>query len=116
MMQTLLQALHYGWRVMRRSPGFTAVALICIALGVGVTTTMFSAVNGLLVRALPFQRAGELVALHAQNRDRDIHGSGVSWADYAVWRDENHTFAQFGLWASGFPTLSGPEGDVERVE
>jgi len=115
-MDNFWQDLHYGLRVMRRSPGFTAVALICIALGVGVTTTMFSAVNGILVRALPFPRAGELVALHAQNRDRDLHGVGVSWADYAVWRDENHTFAQLGIWSSGFPTLSGAEGDVERVE
>jgi len=115
-MNTLWQDLRYGLRVMLRSPGFTAVAIICIALGVGVTTTMFSAVNGILVRALPFQNASELVALHARNRDRDIFGSGVSWADYAVWREENHTFAELGLWASGFPTLSGPEGDVERVE
>lgn len=102
-------------RLLRRSPGFSLVAVICIALGVGVTTTMFSAVNGILVRALPFLRGGELVTIRAQNRKRDVHGSFITWADYAAWGDRNRSFAELGIWATGFPTLSDDSG-VDRVE
>ena len=67
--------MRHALRLLRRTPGFTILTVSCIALGIGVTTTMFSAVNGILVRALPFLRAGELVAIRAQNRERDVHGS-----------------------------------------
>jgi len=107
--------MRHSLRLLRRSPGFVVVAVACIALGVGVTTTMFSAVNGVLVRALPFLRAHELVAIRAQNRARDTHGGFVSWADYTAWRHENRTLADLGLWASFFPTLDGESG-AERVE
>src|SRR6266852_1668913 len=52
---------------------------------------MLSAVDGILVRALPYRGAGALVAIRARNDARDIRGSGLSWADYEVWRTRNHT-------------------------
>ncbi len=107
--------MRHALRLLRRTPAFTVLAVSCIALGIGVTTTMFSAVNGILVRALPFLRAGELVAVRAQNRERDVHGAFVAWADFAAWRSENRSFADLGLWAAVFPTLDGESG-VERVE
>src|SRR5260370_35699735 len=97
-------------RLLGRSPGFAFVAVTCIAMGVGVTTTMFGAVNGILMRALPYLRASELVAIHAQNRERDIHGAFVSPADYASWRERNRTFDELGIWSSRFPTLSVETG------
>ena len=108
--------MRQAFRLLRQSPGFVSVAIACIALGVGVTTTMFSAVNGILVRPLPYLNADALVAIRGQNASREIHGSFVSWADYAVWRDETRSFAQLGIWRAGFPTLSDVEEGVERVE
>lgn len=102
-------------RSLFRRPTFAVVALTCIALGVGVTTTMFSAVNGLLVRALPFHRADELIVIYSANRAKNVHGGRISWADYASWRDDSRALADAGVWTTYFPTLTG-EGDVERVD
>jgi putative ABC transport system permease protein len=108
--------VRQGLRAMRRSPVFTAAAVLCVALGVGATTTMFTAVHSLFVRTLPFPRAAELVAISARHRGADARTEGVAWADYAAWRGENRSFTNLGVWITGFPTLSGPEGDVERIE
>ena len=70
-----MQDVLYALRVLRRNSGFTLIALICIALGIGVTTTIFSAVNGILLRPLPFPRDKELVSIHSRNLSRDITGS-----------------------------------------
>jgi putative ABC transport system permease protein len=115
-LERLGEDARFAVRRLRRSPGFTAIALTCITLGVGVTTTIFGAVNGILLRPLPFVRDGELVALHARNLAQDVHASRISWADYASWREQNHTLSAIGIWSVGFQQLTGPEGPVERVD
>lgn len=76
---------------------------------------MFSAVNGILLRPLPFARPAELVAIRGRNLGRDARGTFISWPDYAAWRDENHSFANYEVWRAVFPTLADGVGDVDRV-
>jgi predicted permease len=84
-MKTIWQDLHYGVRMLARSKGFTLVAVLSIALGIGVNTTIFTFVNTALFRPLPVPRAGELVRLW--------DGQASSYPDYTAYRDESGVFA-----------------------
>ncbi len=107
--------LRYALRTLRKSPGFASMAVLCIALGVGVTTTIFSAVNGILIRPLPYPEPEQLVSVYARYAARGEHGVNISFPDYISWRDENRTFAHLGMWSWNTLALSG-EGEPERIE
>ena len=108
--------LKFTTRTLRKSPGFTVTAILCIALGVGITTTIFSAVNAILIRPLPYAHPDRLVAIYSGNDAIDAHGSNISYPDYLSWRDENRTFSGIGMWTWTSMTLSGDDGEAERVE
>ncbi|MFN2566547.1 MAG: ADOP family duplicated permease [Gemmatimonadaceae bacterium] len=112
----LVRDVRFAARTLRRSPAFAAMAIVCVALGVCVTTTIFSAVHGILIRPLPYERADELVSVYAQNPGREIRGSNVSYPDYVSWRDANRTFAALALWTWSSHAFSGDGGEAERVE
>ena len=102
-------------RSLRRTVGFTAVAIICIALGVAVTTTIFSAVNGILLRPLPYPNADRVAALYAAIPAENVRGVNISYPDYVSWRETNRTFESLGIWTWTTHTLSG-EAEAERVD
>lgn len=105
-MGTLWQDLRYGARMLVRSKGFTAAALISIALGVSVNTTIFSFVNAALFRPLPVPRSEELVRLW--------DGNSSSYTDYVAYRDELRQVAAMAAYAQRAMSLSSGE-ETERV-
>jgi predicted permease len=89
-MDTLLQDLRYGLRMLRKSPGFTLVAAITLALGIGANTAIFSVVNGVLLRPLPYPDAGRLVMVYESTRD--FRKNSIAYPNFLDWRRENHSF------------------------
>jgi putative ABC transport system permease protein len=112
-MDSLWHDLRYGVRVLFKNPGFTAVAIITLALGVGANTAIFSVVDAVLLRPLPYPDADRLVLLSA-----GPPGPLVSSAlpDYREWRDRNHVFEGLGGFYYGDFNLSGQDQDSERVQ
>ncbi len=111
-METIFQDVRYALRQFRKSPGFTLVALMTLALGIGVNTVMFSVVNGVLLSPLPFPDADQLVTLH-ENKP-NFEGGSVSYPNFRDWQKDNHTFSSMAV-ARGYAfTLSGA-GEAEQL-
>src|ERR1043165_7471253 len=109
--------LRFALRTLRKSPGFTLMATLCVGLGVGVTSTIVSAVHGILIRPLPYPRADELVAVYARwdHGGERTGGINISYEDYVSWRNDNRSFAQLGMYTWNALTFTGG-GEPERVE
>ena len=99
-LERLAQDLRFGVRLLRRSPSFAIVSLICIALGIGVTTTMFSAVNGMLLHPLPYPDADRMAIIHTRDVTQVRDTGAVSWADFVFWRKQARSFAAMGAWGA----------------
>jgi len=111
-METLLQDLRYGFRVLVKSPGFTAVAIVTLALGIGANTALFSVINGVLLSPLPFPEPDQLVTLH-ENKP-NFEGGSVSYPNFRDWQNDNHTFSALGLARTYAFSLTG-SGEAEQV-
>ncbi|MGB9180418.1 MAG: ABC transporter permease, partial [Pyrinomonadaceae bacterium] len=93
-MGTLLQDLRYAFRMLAKKPGFTAIAVLAIALGIGTNTTIFSTVNALLLRPFNFSTQDRLTMLWEQNLEiGNVRGS-VSPGNYTDWRNQSHVFEE----------------------
>src|SRR6185295_6155970 len=93
-METLLRDLRYGMRSLFKRPGFTAVALIALALGIGANTAIFSLVNAVLLRPLPFNEPDRLVWMWGNIRSGGNRAS-VSPLDFLDYRNQNTTFENY---------------------
>jgi putative ABC transport system permease protein len=91
-MEALWQDLKYGARMLAKSPGFTLVAVIALGLGIGANTAIFSVVNAVLIRSLPFRNPDRLVMVWENNRTRGRDQNVISPANYQDWRDQNSVF------------------------
>jgi predicted permease len=111
----MLNDLRFAARALRRSPAFTAAAVACVALGIGMTTTIFSTVHAVLIRPLPYPDADGLVAIYAQSASRGARGVNISIPDYLSWREMNRSFESLGMWTWTTHTLTDDTG-AERVE
>ena len=110
-METFLQDVRYGVRMLRKSPGFTAVAVLTLALGVGANTAIFSIVDAVALR-LPFQNPKQMVGIENSYSDSGLTPS--SFADFVDWREQNHSFAQLvASFRSSFNFTGGRE--PERI-
>ena len=98
-MQVLLQDVRYGLRQLRKSPGFTAVAVLTLALGIGVNTTIFSLVNALLFRPPAGVEATDRL-VSVWNRMANGHEMQFSYPDYIYFRDHNQVFSGFIAYSS----------------
>jgi putative ABC transport system permease protein len=113
-METLWNDLRYGWRVMRRSPGFAAVAILTLAIGIGANAAIFSIVNGVLLRPLPFPDSSRIVTIWETDANRNVVRGTASPAEFLDWRDVNHSFAELSGWRSLLFTITG-SGNAEQV-
>ncbi|HYP13846.1 MAG TPA: ABC transporter permease [Bryobacteraceae bacterium] len=111
-----LHDLRFSIRTLLKSPAFTAVALITIALGVGAGTTIFSVVNAVLLKPVPFRDPSRLALVYLNASERGVPRSHFSVADYVDWRTHDQAFedgAAFGAWGRNF-TLNG-QGEPEQI-
>jgi putative ABC transport system permease protein len=90
---SLTQDIRYALRTMLRSPGFTVVAVITLALGIGANTAIFSIVNGVLIRPLPYDRPDRLVSILESNPRRGLDVTAVSPANFLDWRRQSTAFS-----------------------
>src|SRR5436853_433641 len=115
MMKTLLQDLRYGLRMLLKRPGFTLIAVLTLALGIGANTTIFSFVNAILLRPLPFKNADQLVVPTSFNTARYSDDSSITYADYLDWKNEGIFEHVAALNLLSAADLTSGNGEPERV-
>lgn len=113
-MNTLLHDLRIAIRGLRRVPGFAAVVVLTLALGIGANTAIFSVVNGVLFTSLPYPQADRLVIVWEQNLHRGSSRNVVSPSNYLDWRDRAKSFSGLAAFTWTGITLTG--GNPEHVE
>src|SRR5262245_59111927 len=106
--ETLLQDLRYGLRMMIKNPGFTSVAVLTLALGIGANTAIFTVVNAVLLQPLPFHEPERLAQVWRSSADEDR--TAVSFPDFADIRAQQTVFERMAAWRSNDFTLTG-QGD-----
>jgi predicted permease len=109
----LQQDVAHSWRWLRRAPGFAAVALTTIALGVGANTAIFSVVNGLLLRDLPYGEPDQLVRVWGDLLDSGNNRSQIAAGDFLDLRARQHSLSALGAFAWGGGTYIGPTDPVQ---
>src|ERR1051325_2005377 len=113
-MGTLWQDLRYGARMLLKRPGFTLVAVITLALGIGANTAIFSVVNAVLLRALPYTQPEQLVRIGSANLQKGTRLGTFSPQDFYDWRERNTVFESMAAYDGWSPSLTGT-GEPERL-
>jgi putative ABC transport system permease protein len=113
-MQTLWQDLRYGARMLVKKPGFTLVAILTLALGIGANTAIFTVINAALLRPLPYEDAERLVVIATTMRRETVEVRSASYPDFVDWRDQNTVFERVAAHEETSFTLTGDAGP-ERV-
>jgi predicted permease len=112
----ILQDIHYAFRLMCKSPGFTVVAILTLALGIGANTAIFGIIHGLLLRALPVRDPGRLVELlHHYPGEPEPGFNGFSWDAYRIMRDGNHVFSDLIIGSMNFVTVRADKLQPQSV-
>src|SRR5688500_1197207 len=116
-MNTLLQDIRYGFRMLFKHKGFTAVAVIALGLGIGANTAIFSLVNGVLLRPLPFPDAERIVYFEGRNLGSGITDSNISYLDFTDWSQQTDLFASTAAYWTGNANRSEERrvGEEERT-
>jgi len=111
-MQMLWQDIRYGLRMLGKNPGFTAVVVLTLALGIGANTALFSIVNGVLLNPLPYAQPDRLVSLYTKTPE--FTRSSISYLNFLDWRRDNHSFSAIAAFRGENYNLSGI-GDAQRL-
>ena len=99
-LEDLIQDVRFGARQLGKNPGFTAVAVLTLALGIGANTAIFSVVNAVLLRPLPYPDADRLMTLWERSPRRGVEQERVSGPDFIEWRAQSRSFQDIGFWNS----------------
>jgi predicted permease len=111
-METLIQDLKYAVRMLIKSPSFTIIAILTLALGIGANTALFSVVNGVLLRPLPYSQPDRLVVL--SEKTANFESSSISYPNFLDWQRSNSAFASIAAYRSDDFSITG-SGEAERV-
>ena len=114
-MNTLLHDIRYGVRMLLKHKGFTAVAVIALGLGIGANTAIFSLVNGVLLRPLPFPNSDRIIYFEGKNPAAGITDSNISYLDFTDWSQQTDLFASTAAYWTGNADLSGDGAEPEAV-
>jgi len=107
--------LRFAFRMLLKHKGFTAVAIIALALGVGANTAIFSLVNGVLLRPLPFPNSDRIIYFEGKNPAAGITDSNISYLDFTDWSQQTDLFASTAAYWTGNADLSGDGAEPEAV-
>jgi predicted permease len=111
-MTSFWQDMRYGLRMLRKNPGFTAIAVLTLGLGIGANTALFSVVNGVLLNPLPYPNPDQLVAVYTKNMD--FEQSSITYPNFLDWQKDSHSFSALGAIRSEEYNLTGV-GEPERL-
>jgi predicted permease len=115
-MHTFLQDLRFTLRQLRKSPGFAATTILTLALGIGATTGIFSLVNAVLLRPLPFPQPGRLMSLlHEDHISGALNPTSLSYPDFFDWRAQNRSFSALASYRDQQYNLAGA-GDAQNLQ
>ena len=112
-MTGLMQDIRYAARKMQRTPVFTFAVVLTVALAIAANTAIFSFVNAVMIRPLPFPEPGRLVQVAEKNEKLNLPSFGASVLNFLSWREQQHVFDELGAVGSRSYTLTGP-GDPEQ--
>jgi putative ABC transport system permease protein len=113
-LETLWRDIHYSVRTLSKSPAFTAVAALALALGIGANTAIFSIIDGVLLRPLPYPNPERLAMVFLHFSPQNNERGNLSPADFVDWKAQNHAFEQPAVFAYSHFDVSGP-GEPEQV-
>lgn len=113
-MKEVFQDLHYGWRMLLKTPGLTAIVVMMLAVGIGANSAVFSIFAATLLRPLPYEKPNELVHLNGARNQEAFQQQPFSYPNFADIRDRNHVFSQIGAYSGTAASLSGKDG-AEQV-
>ena len=108
-----LQDVRFALRLLVKRPGFAAVAILTLALGIGASTSIFSVVEAVLLRPLPFAEPDRLVQLTIRGGDGETYP--LPDADFIAWREQNEAFASLAVYDGGEGLALTGDGDAERI-
>jgi len=114
-LHTLMQDIRYGIRTLKKQPAFTCVVVLTLALGIGVNTAIFSVVNAVLLRPLPFPHSDQLVTVTMANPRLGGDNMPLSVADFLDWRAQNQVFQDLAAYTDNWFSLTG-DGEPQRLK
>jgi predicted permease len=112
MTSTLWQDVRYGARMLMKNPGVTIIVIVALALGIGANTAIFSVVNAVLIRPLPYQESERLIFLNEKSAVLDE--MSISYPNFIDWRTHNQAFEKMGVYNRASYNLTGA-GEAERI-
>src|SRR6478672_8504054 len=114
-MDTLWHDVRYGIRMLLKSPSFSIVATIALALGIGANTAIFSVVNAVLLKPLPFPHSEQLMTVWETDTRRGVVRGSVSYPDFSDWRAQTQSFEQMASYHGSDFIITG-SGDPARIQ